>query len=378
MRIGINGYEAVVPRFGYDSNGLPNRVGSSEVCYELLVQLEKIDKKNEYIIYLPSESTSDMPAPRAGWRYEIIPNTKLWTILGLTRALITNRDLDVFFSPTHYGPFFAPCPQVISILDLSYKYFPDLFKKKDLYQLLLWGKYSIKQAKKIITISQSSKSDIIKEYEAKPEKVVVVYPGIKQDKTTKRKMDSLKGKYNIEGDFILFVGTLQPRKNLVRLIEAFKKVSSDYKDLKLVVIGKKGWLFEEIFKAPLESGIENRVVFLDFVPDEDLPEFYRKAKCFVLPSLYEGFGLPILEAMKYGCPVLTSNISSLPEAGGDAALYFDPYRVDDIAEKIKQVLKDKKLRDIMIEKGYEQVKKFSWEESAKQVLEVLEEASKPV
>ena len=171
--------------------------------------------------------------------------------------------------------------------------------------------------------------------------------------------------------YILFVGTIQPRKNIARLIEAYSML--DNKDLELYVVGKPGWMFEDIYKTPKKFGIENRVKFLDKVSDSELVELYKKAECFVLPSLYEGFGLPVLEAMKYGCPVITSNVSSLPEAGGDAALYVDPQSARDIKDKIEQLLGDKKLREDMIKKGYEQVKKFSWEKTARETLKVLEE-----
>jgi glycosyltransferase involved in cell wall biosynthesis len=189
-------------------------------------------------------------------------------------------------------------------------------------------------------------------------------------------MDSLQKKYGITGNFILFVGTLQPRKNIERLIEAFSQISSSHKDLSLVVIGKHGWLYEAILAAPKKFDIEEKVKFLSFVSDEELATFYKYALCYVLPSLYEGFGLPVLEAMSYECPVITSNISSLPEAAGDAALYIDPLDVADIAAKMNMFISSEKLRKEYIEKGKKQVKKFSWEKTAKETLAVLEEVGK--
>ncbi len=393
MKIGINGFEAVVPRFGYDkTTGLPNRVGSSEVCFQLLNQFSKIDKKNEFIVYLPQKPTEDMPKENDNWKYEVIPNTRLWTIFGLNRKLITNSKLDVFFSPTHYGPLYTKCPQVISILDVSYKYFPEMFRKIDLLKLALWGRLSIKQARKIITISDSSKNDIINEYNIDPRKISVVYPGLKfevqnhkSEINSKLKMQNsklLKEKYNINSPYILFVGTLQPRKNIVRLVEAFAELTTKNpklkSDLDLVIVGRRGWNYEEILKSPKKFGVEKKVHFIENVTDNDLPTFYKNAEIFVLPSLYEGFGLPVLEAMRYGCPVVTSNVSSLPEAGGDAAIYFNPNDTNDIADKINKVLGDEKLREEMIKKGYEQIKKFSWEKSAREVLQVLEETVKSV
>jgi glycosyltransferase involved in cell wall biosynthesis len=149
-------------------------------------------------------------------------------------------------------------------------------------------------------------------------------------------------------------------------------------NLQLVIIGRKGWHYEEILDAPKRFGVESRVKFLENVTDEELPEFYKNCELFVLPSLYEGFGLPVLEAMKHGAPVATSDISSLPEAGGDAAVYFNPEDASDIAGKIEKVLGNDKLRSDMIKKGHEQVKKFSWEKAAKEVLIVFEETAKQV
>ena len=226
MIIGVNGYEAVVPRFGYDSEtGMPRRVGSGEYCFELLLNLNKIDKKNSYIIYLPQAPTADMPKESANWHYKIIRPRRLWTLFGLSLEFLLRRSKpDVFLSPTHYLPIFAPGRSVISVLDLSYVHFPELFKSSDLNQLTKWTNYSVKKAKGVFTISQASKDDIIKEYGIPGYKIAVTYPGIKKVLNSKDKalgMDELRKKYSIKKDYILFVGTLQPRKNVSCLIEAF-------------------------------------------------------------------------------------------------------------------------------------------------------------
>ena len=183
-------------------------------------------------------------------------------------------------------------------------------------------------------------------------------------------MDEIRKKHGVNDKYVLFVGTLQPRKNIARLIEAFSKLNKS--DLNLVIVGKKGWKFEEILAAPEKFGVGNKVKFLDSVTDEDLPAFYKNAICFVLPSLYEGFGLPVLEAMQYGCPVIASNVSSLPEAGGNAALYVDPLDAGDIAKKLELMINDNDLRQKFIKRGYVQVKKFSWEKTARETLIALE------
>jgi len=379
MLIGINGYEAVVPRFGHDpKTGLPRRVGSSEYCFQLLSNLNRIDKKNKYLIYLPQIPTPDLPEESANWHYKIIKPRKMWTLVGLSlEFFFKSSKPDVFLSPTHYLPIFTPKKSAISVLDVSYTRFPELFKPKDLSQLTKWTRYSVKKAKAIFTISESSKDDIMKTYGISGDRIKVTYPGIRRlDSRNKTlSMDEFKGKYGLKKDYILFVGTLQPRKNIVRLIEAFSMLKDG---TELIIIGKKGWLYEEILSAPKKFNVEDRVRFLDFVPDEDLGLFYKNATCFVLPSLYEGFGLPILEAMSYGCPVIAGNISSLPEAAGDAALYVDPLSVADINKKLELITGDQELREKLIKKGYEQVKKFSWEKTAGETLKELESLKRQI
>lgn len=370
MTIGIDGNEANVGR----------RVGIGEYAYELLTEFYKLRDKGvtqtKFTIYLKDTPLQDMPKETVWWKYVLVKPRKLWTQIGLPIYLFTHFPRpDVFFTPSHYSPRMSPVPSIISIMDLSYIHFPHLFAKNDLYQLNNWTAYSARNAAKIFTISNASKSDILTVYKKKSQDVYVTHLGIKpttmQHELTKAELEK---KFGITGNYILFVGTLQPRKNIARLIEAISLIKE--KEVQLVVVGKKGWLYEDILRAPEKFGVSQRVKFLDFVSDEDLPSLYKHAEVFVLPSLYEGFGLPVLEAMKNGCPVITSNISSLPEAGGDAAVYVDPQSVEDIAEKIDMVLKDEKMRDTMRKKGLEHIKKFSWEKTARETLEILEEVAK--
>jgi glycosyltransferase involved in cell wall biosynthesis len=368
MIIGIDVNEANVDR----------KVGISEYVFQLMRQFSHLASKDiDWQVYLKNNPSKDFPEMSEKWEYKVFGPKKFWTQFALPLKLaLTNKKPDVFFSPGHYSPRFSRIPRVISIMDLAFHHFPEYFTTKDLAQLKSWTKYSILKADGIITISQATKDDILKLYGVKSEKVHVVYPGIKETLSLEPHiypMKELENKFGITKKYLLFVGTLQPRKNIRRLIEAFSKVHIIDSDLQLVIVGRKGWKYEEILSAPEEYGVKDSVAFLDFVKDEDLQMLYKGAQCFVWPSLYEGFGLPVLEAMQYGCPVITSNISSLPEAGGDAAIYVDPENVDDIAEKIKKVLGDKELRESMIKKGYLQVKKFSWEKAAKETLAVLKE-----
>lgn len=185
---------------------------------------------------------------------------------------------------------------------------------------------------------------------------------------------NIREKYGIKDDFILFVGTLQPRKNIIRLVEAYEKIkmkNEKIKKLQLVIVGKRGWMWEETVGRIENSPFRKDIIIADFVSDDDLPDLYRSARCFVLPSLYEGFGIPAVEAMACGCPVVVSNVSSLPEIVGDAAILIDPNGTADAADAILEAGYNEKRRNVLIKKGLENVKRFLWETCAQKTLEAL-------
>lgn len=370
MKIWIDGYEANVPQ----------PLGSSRVAFELIKQLEKLDHVNNYTTLLPSSPLADFPPEREGFRYKILKPRRLWTSFTLPLALYTTKEKpDVIFSPTHYIPRFSPVKRVATIFDLAFLHYPEYFQKSDLWRLRQGTKFSAKNASHIITISHASKRDIINYYGIGEEKVTVAYPGYNADTVfnidDKKKINNIKNKYGIVGDYIIFVGTIQPRKNIVRLIEAFQKIEN----LKLVIVGKttglgrEGWMYEDILRKPKELGIEERVIFTGFVPDEQLNLLLNGAKAFVLPSLWEGFGIPVVDAMSVGCPVIVSDISSLPEVVGEAGLLVDPNSSDQIEQAIRTITSDKKLAAKKSKQAIQQAAKFSWEKMAKIVLNVLEE-----
>lgn len=372
MKIFIDGYEA----------NTPQRLGSSQVGFELLKNLEKIDRLNEYTILLPSKPLDDMPPERAGWRYKTLAPKRLWTRVALPLILYTTRARpDLFFSPTHYIPRFSPVKTIVTIFDLAYLHFPEMFKKQDLYKLKNWTKFSVQNSTHIITISSSSKKDIIENYNIDKDKITVAYPGyselfkpIVDQKQIKKVLD----KYKIKDNFVIYIGTIQPRKNLPRLIEAVARIEN----LQLVVVGKtsgegrQGWKFEETLEAPKKLGIEGRVIFTGFAPTEDICLLINGAKAGALPSLYEGFGITLLETMACGVPVITSNVSSLPEVVGSAGLLVDPYSVDQIEQAIRTIISDKKLRAKLSKAALQQAKKFSWQKMARQILKVFEKIEK--
>lgn len=373
MNIAIDGYEANVK----------NRVGIGKFAFEVLKNLHDIDGNNHYTVYLPNNPIPDLPHGSDLWKYDVNHTKGFWTLLTLPIALRRSKlRYDVFFTPSHYLPRFTPqIYKVISIMDLSYIYYPELFKRSDLFKLTHWTIYSIKNCQKIITISHFTKSEIINYYHVPADKIVVAYPGYDKEKFSPSQNNSflakqkLKTSYNITNNYLLFVGTIQPRKNIVRLIDAFKIVKETIKDsnLKLVIVGKKGWLYENIFQKIRNEKNKDNILVLDYIPDKDMPIIYKNAECLVLPSLYEGFGLPAIEAMACGTPAILSNKSSLPEIGGDAGIYIDPEDTKSIAEGIITLLKmNSQTKKRVVIKGFNNIKRFDWEKCSKIILKVLE------
>jgi len=357
MIIGIDGNEANVEK----------KVGVSVYTLKLLEYFEKLsDKDTRFVIYLQNEPRDEMPNENIYFKYQVVSGPFLWSQFFLPFNLFINRKINVFFSPAHYAPRYCPVPLITTIHDLSYFYYPEEFLKKDLYKLINWTKRSVEKSTKLIAVSKNTKKDILKHYIIDENKVDVVYNGFEKKHTHQVVPEFEK--------YILYVGTIQPRKNLNRLIDAFILIKDKYPDLKLLLAGKRGWLYSQIFQKIVNNDLVKKVIHLDYVSDSELVGLYKHAKMLVLPSLYEGFGIPVLGAMSYGCPVAASYSSSLPEIGGDAALYFDPEKPSEIADKIEILLNDKKVRQDLIDKGLNRVKLFSWDKCANETLAVIKSA----
>lgn len=388
MHIGIDASRAFVSQV----------TGTENYSLNLIRALLKIDRKNHYTLYIKEHKRnmelvlSSGAAPSPNYKFKVIPLLYLWTQVGLAWECLKNPP-DVLFIPAHTLPVIRrpKLPVVVTIHDLGAEFLPQYHQFPQKLYLNKSTEYAVRHAHRIIAVSESTKKDLITKLHCDPEKISVIYEGIDREKfkvqpssraqvegSSKFKVSKIKKKYGIVGDYLLFVGTVQPRKNLVRLIEAFSLAIKQFSNLaiSLLIVGKPGWLDEEIYEAPKKFGVEGKVKFLDYVSDEDLPFLYQNALCFVLPSLYEGFGLPILEAMACGCPVVASKTSSLPEVVGEAGILVDPDDVLDIAKNLQLVLGGLQLRKTLIKRGLEQVKNFSWEKCAKETLVVLEKAGR--
>jgi glycosyltransferase involved in cell wall biosynthesis len=291
---------------------------------------------------------------------------------------------DVFWSPHYNVPIFPVKAnrRVVTIHDVNHlAFFDELNLQQKIYAKLM-SLVSTRLSRKIITVSNFSKSEIIRYINADEGKIDVIYNGIDTERFTildPAEVERTKKKCGIPDKFIMFVGNVKPHKNLLRLLLAYEKLyCQNLKDYFLVIVGRKeGFIIgnSEIFSI-LENNtvLRERVLFTGYLENADLSAIYNSASLLVLPSLYEGFGLPPLEAMACNCPVVVSNVASLPEVCGDAAHYVDPYDVESIAEGIYNVLSNESLRQDLIKKGAERVKLFSWERSAREHLRVFEEA----
>ncbi|MDP4030850.1 MAG: glycosyltransferase family 1 protein [Candidatus Beckwithbacteria bacterium] len=304
---------------------------------------------------------------------------RLWTQGGLAWELL-QRPPDVLFIPAHTLPLIRRpnLKTVVTIHGLEYEYLPQYYRFPQKLYLNQSTEYAVKHADRLIAVSAWTKAQLVERLGADKHKITVIHEGvgsrIVKAKTQQFKSDyqrQIRYKYNLPKNFLLFVGTIQPRKNLVRLIEAFARLISE--KLNLVIAGKLGWMYDEILAAPKKYGVVSRVKFIGRVADADLAAVYKLARVFVWPSLMEGFGLPVLEAMTLGVPVITSDRGAIPEVAGKAALLVKPEDTAGLSRAMELMLTSEELCQGLIEAGFRQAAKFSWERAARQTLQILTE-----
>lgn len=307
--------------------------------------------------------------------------------------IIAKEKLDLIHFPHFNVPIFCFCPFILTIHDLILTKFPskrastlNTFKywfKHLMYRLVI--KSALYRAKKIITVSNFTKEDIIKQFKIKKEKITVIYEGVAnlekdRDSLFVAKLDKEETlmNFNVVGSYLLYVGNAYPHKNLDFLLQLFLQIQKKYSDFRLVLVGKEDYFYRQIKKEAIrlnlwqENNKNSSVVFTDYVPDSQLKILYNEAFLYVFPSLYEGFGLPPLEAMANNCPVFSSNQASLPEVLGDSALYFDPKNKDSFLNQFEKIVNDNELREKYVKLGKEKVKKFNWWECARETLDVYQ------
>ncbi len=308
-------------------------------------------------------------------------STRPWRLLAaLSQHLNLGLDrwlprCEVFHATEHLLPRLKDARTVLTVHDLIYRLFPDYHLPLNKWFLNLFMPLFVRRADAIIAVSQCTKNDLMRHYDVAPEKITVIYEGVDarfRPITDRDALAAVRARYSLPQRYILYVGTLEPRKNLPTLLEAYAtlQAQSPIPDLQLVIVGRRGWLYESFFQRLRELNLEDQVILLGFIPDEDLPAVYSGADLFVFPSLYEGFGLPPLEAMACGTPVVSSDTSSLPEVVGEAGLMVDPHDVRALTEAIERALTDRHLRAELRARGLEQASRFTWEKTARQTLKV--------
>ncbi len=292
--------------------------------------------------------------------------------------MVKRLSLNVMHLPAFSTPYFAPCPLVVTIHDLAYLMYPECCQRETVQYLSRKVPHALRKASAVITPTATVKKEIVVHYGFPQEKIFPVWHGVSPrfKILPQETVAKVKSELSLPEPFILFVGTVEPRKNLGRLIEAYGKAVAHGLKHFLVIAGTRGWLCEEIYQLPHKLGIEKRVLFLGYVLDELLPALYNAADIFIYPSLYEGFGLPVLEAMACGKPVIASKISSLSEVVGEAGMLVEPLDTDAIASAMLFLAENPEAKRSIAQKGLERVKEFSWEKTARETVRVYEEALK--
>lgn len=284
------------------------------------------------------------------------------------------QQLDLLHGMAFVTPFITPCPTIVTIFDLSFMHYPERYPRLQQRYLATQAARSCRQARRIITIAESGRQDVHRFFKIPLSQIDVVYPGVDAvyRPLPEQEVAAFRQREQLPEQFILHVGTLQPRKNILVLLEALAVMGEAA--LPLILVGGKGWMFDEIFARVEALGLQDKVRFTGYVPDDDLLLWYNAATLLAFPSVYEGFGLPIVEAMACGTAVIAANASSMPEAAGDAGVLFDPHSPAELAERMVNVLADPARLATMREQGLAQAQKFSWERAGRETAVVYEKA----
>ena len=371
---------------GIDAHAIGARQGGNETYIKNLIEsLAEIDGENRYTVYHANARAAEEWRGRfPNFAVRLLPPPTPLVRVPVALALeLRFRPVDILHVQ-YTAPPFCPAPVVVTIHDLAFEHLPETFTRRGSFQLKLTVRRTARKAVRIATVSEYSRQDLIRTYKLPPDKIVVTHNGVEPrfspSPGSADETQSIRRRFGIDRDYILAVGSLQPRKNLVRLIRAYAELRKQYDTFthQLVIVGRKLWLADQIFEEVARQRWEQDVILTDYVDDQDLPALYRAAALFVYPSLFEGFGLPPIEAMACGTPVITSNTSSLPEVTGDAAILIDPYNDQELSQSIIRIINDRSLRAQLREKGISQARKFTWRTAAEQTLQLYREAQLPL
>lgn len=367
MNIGIN---ALSIRNQYAGIGVYTK--------NMITSLSQIDRNNRYVLFLNPENYNGFKVEQDNFENVLVhaPFHKyyMWEQLYLPFVL-KKKQIDIIHGPRSVLPLLCKIKSVLTIHDLAFLLFPEVMKFNPFNYWSVFVKRSALKADHIISVSESTRKDIVRLYNIAEHKITVTHEACNDSFKrieNESALEKISHKYNLPDRFILYVGTIEPRKNLNVLLEAMVILKRNNLNIKLIIVGKKGWLYADFFDTLKRLGLGNNVIFTGYVHDEDLPGIYNLAEVFVYPSKYEGFGLPLLEAMSCGVPVIASNVSSIPEVLGDAGILVVHDDPKDFAHKIYELLTDGEIMAKMSSKGFERIKFFSWEKVAKETLKVYE------
>jgi len=373
-------------KIAIDVSPIIYRTGVSFYTTNLLAGLSRLKTENDLIVFGGS-------LRRQKELYRIIKNlsladnfnSKIYPFPPLFFEFAWNRfhclklenfvgPVDVFHASDWTHPPSKKSKVVTTVHDLAVLRYPQFFPPRILKNQCLRLRWIQKEADAVITVSKNTKRDIIKTFNIDPKKIFVIYESIPLEhkiEVKEKEVRKFLQKHKLK-KFCLFVGTIEPRKNIQGVVKAFKKVNSGMKDLQLVIVGKPGWRQQGVKENFLDKNLTEDIKVLKKVTDKELVYLYRRAQALLYPSFYEGFGLPVLEAMYHHCPVITSKVSSLPEIAGKGAILVDPYQTGEIAQALKKIVNNKNFSRLLIKRGVENVKRFSWDETAQKTLQVYQ------
>jgi len=346
-------------KIGIESHAIGSRVGGNETYARgLLSGMAQIGWAKNCRVYLTKTGLAETGTQlkEQGFETAIVSAGAVARLLWSLPREVLKKPVDILHAQYHL-PAFSSAQGIITVHDVSFMRYPEFFTRREYLKMRALLPISLKRANKIITISEYSKKEIMNFFGVTPEKIKVIYCGGGEEFCPADyvpEVDAVKKKYHLPEKFILCVSNLQPRKNLPRLIKAYVNLRKNQPEVKhkLVIVGEKAWLYSDIFASLKESGLPDEIILIGYIPTRNLPSLYSAADLFVYPSILEGFGLPALEAMACGCPVITSNTSSLPEVVGDAGIMVDPYNIERLAKAMSEVLNNEALRKIDRKNGY--------------------------
>jgi glycosyltransferase involved in cell wall biosynthesis len=351
--------------------GATARTGTEWYSFELLRALIGLDDRPPLTLYHRATPHAALDGPRV--HHRLIRQRRLWTHIGLSSAMRHDKP-PALFVPSHVVPGVHPPASVVTVHDLGYLAEPDAHPTRTRRMLDLTTRWNARVARNVIAISGQTRDDLIEHYGTDPDKITIIHSGVDHARFRvlgDADVREVTSRLGIDRPYIFFLSTVQPRKNLVRLIEAFEAL--DDPGILLVIAGASGWLRDTIEERIARSSASAHIRRLGKVADEDVPALYNGASVFALPSLYEGFGMGVLEAMACGCPVVTSNRSSLPEVAGDAAVLVDPFDVASIRDGLIQALTPSEC-ERLVAAGISRARQFDWQQTASETLTVIQRA----